>query len=76
MAKSTSINAPQTGSKLATLVSALGGKGATLRALSKQLGWQSHTVRAALTRLRQRGNAIERIRKPGAVSSTYRLKRS
>lgn len=76
MSKSTSINAPQAGSKLAALVSRLGGKGATRRALSKQLGWQSHTVRAALTRLRQRGYAIERIRKPGAVSSTCRLKRS
>lgn len=36
--------------------------GATLAAFSQATGWQAHTVRAALTRLRQAGAAIERTR--------------
>ena len=47
------------GTKLATLAGAL-EKGACLEDLGKTLGWQKHTVRAALTRLRQRGYRIER----------------
>ena len=34
--------------------------GATLSGLCDALGWQSHTVRAALTRLRQAGHSVER----------------
>lgn len=47
------------GTKLAGLVTAL-EKGSTLEHLGTALGWQPHTVRAALTRLRQRGYRIER----------------
>jgi len=37
-------------------------EGATLAGLCESLGWQSHTVRAALTRLRQAGHSVERSR--------------
>ena len=37
-------------------------EGATLAVLCDVLGWQAHTVRAALTRLRQAGHAVERNR--------------
>lgn len=47
------------GTKLAGLVTAL-QQGATIENLGAGLGWQPHTVRAALTRLRQRGYRIER----------------
>jgi hypothetical protein len=45
------------GSVLATLFHATG---ATLSELVELTGWQPHTTRAALTRLRQRGYALER----------------
>ncbi len=35
------------------------------------MGWLPHTVRAALTRLRQRGFQIERVREDGV--SRYRI---
>lgn len=34
--------------------------GATIAQIAKATGWQPHTVRAALTRLRQEGIGIER----------------
>ncbi len=40
-------------------------KGATIEAIVETLGWQPHTVRAALTRLRQLGFQIERVREDG-----------
>ena len=64
---------PKTGSKLAKLSYFLKGEGRTLKALSKSLGWQPHTVRAALTRLRQRGYEIERVPAEGTKPSVYRL---
>ncbi|MEM1391421.1 MAG: DUF3489 domain-containing protein [Pseudomonadota bacterium] len=64
---------PKTGSKLAKLALFLKGEGRTLKALSKSLGWQPHTVRAAMTRLRQRGYEIERVPGEGAKPSTFRL---
>lgn len=35
-------------------------QGATIAALCKATGWQSHSVRAALTGLRKKGQPIER----------------
>ncbi|MEL6825507.1 MAG: DUF3489 domain-containing protein [Pseudomonadota bacterium] len=64
---------PKTGSKLAKLSLFLRGEGRTLKALSKSLGWQPHTVRAAMTRLRQRGYEIERVPDEGAKSTVFRL---
>lgn len=34
-------------------------RGATLEQLQKELGWQSHTVRAAISGLRKAGHTIE-----------------
>ncbi len=46
-------------------------KGATIEAIVEMLGWLPHTVRAALTRLRQQGFRIERVREDGI--SRYRI---
>ncbi len=61
---------PQTaarqGTKQALLIDLLKRKkGATIETIVETLGWLPHTVRAALTRLRQKGLAIERIRQDG-----------
>ena len=64
---------PKTGSKLAKLSLLLKGEGRTLKALSKSLGWQPHTVRAAMTRLRQRGYEIERVPGEGAKPTVFQL---
>ena len=45
--------------------------GASLDQLVKATGWQTHSVRAALCRLRQQGLEIERIKAKGI--SRYRI---
>ena len=61
-----------TTSKRDVLIQALSAPtGATNAALATLTGWQPHTVRAALTRLRQQGHAIERNVVDG--SSRYRI---
>ena len=45
--------------------------GATIAQIAKATGWQAHTIRAALTRLRQQGIEIERNSKDGL--SRYRI---
>ncbi len=67
---------PQTavrpGTKQAILINLLKRKkGATIEAIVETLDWLPHTVRAALTRLRQQGLAIERVRENGV--SRYRI---
>ncbi len=67
---------PQTtarqGTKQALLIDLLKRKkGATVEAIVETLGWLPHTVRAALTRLRQQGFRIERVREDGV--SRYRI---
>ena len=53
---------PRVGSKAALLLNLVGRDGgATLDSLADALSWQRHTVRAALTRLRQGGVPIERV---------------
>jgi DNA-binding MarR family transcriptional regulator len=60
------------GTKQARLIGLLKRKkGATIEAIVGRLDWQSHTVRAALTRLRQQGLAIKRVREDGV--SRYRI---
>ena len=60
------------GTKQALLIDLLKRKkGATIEAIVKTLDWLPHTVRAALTRLRQKGLAIERVRQDGV--SRYRI---
>ncbi len=63
---------PRAGSKQALVITMLSGKsGATLDALIEATGWLPHTTRAALTGLRKKGFAIERLReKDGSV---YRI---
>ena len=45
--------------------------GASIAQLQKTTGWQPHSVRAALTRLRQKGHAIDRTTDSG--STKYRI---
>ncbi|MCQ4191278.1 DUF3489 domain-containing protein [Methylocystis suflitae] len=65
--------APRAGSKQALIVDMLSKEGGvTIDALIKATGWLPHTTRAALTGLRKRGFAVERIpHAPGA--SLYRV---
>jgi DNA-binding IclR family transcriptional regulator len=54
------------------MLDAVGAEGgATLAELAGLTGWLPHTTRAALTRLRQRGYALERLDLNGR--RTYRL---
>ncbi len=46
-------------------------KGASIDDLTSAIGWQAHSVRAALTGLRKRGHDIERSVESGA--SRYRI---
>lgn len=46
-------------------------KGATLAQLGKDLGWQPHTVRAEISRLRKRGTEVQ-LEKGGRTPS-YRI---
>ncbi len=63
----------KTGSKQALLIEQLSGPaGARIGDLVNSLGWQAHTVRAALTRLRQQGHAIARS-KDEQGETVYRL---
>lgn len=58
-AQSADTSPPRPRGKLGDLLTAVESKtGATLNELSESLGWQPHTARAAITRLRQRGYAI------------------
>jgi DNA-binding MarR family transcriptional regulator len=60
------------GTKQALLIDLLKRKrGATIEAISETLGWLPHTIRAALTRFRQQGFRIERVREDGV--SRYRI---
>lgn len=64
MAKSTLPNPaekPPAPRKLDQILTSIQSRhGATLQDLTTLTGWQPHSIRAALTRLRQRGHAIER----------------
>jgi hypothetical protein len=63
---------PRANSKRALVIDMLRGKsGATLDALIEATGWLPHTTRAALTGLRKKGFAIERMREKDA--SVYRI---
>lgn len=48
--------------------------GATLQALCEETGWQAHSVRAALARLRKNGHVIDRQAATGKVGTpVYRI---
>ena len=64
--------AARRGTKQALLINLLKRKkGATIEVIVETLDWLPHTVRAALTRLRQQDYRIERVRKDGV--SRYRI---
>jgi hypothetical protein len=64
---------PRAGTKQALVIAMLCAKGgATLDTLVGATGWLPHTTRAALTGLRKRGFAIERMREEGS-ESIYRI---
>lgn len=61
-------------SKKDQLIDLLQGKGgADVRALSDTLGWQPHTVRAALTGLRKAGVAVEKMPVRDGELTRYRI---
>jgi hypothetical protein len=65
---------PRVGSKQALLISLLmSAEGASLDKIVAATGWLPHSVRAALTGLRKRGYAIERLQEAADKSSTYRI---
>lgn len=48
--------------------------GMTVEALSTKLGWQTHTTRAALTRLKQAGVEVEKLEPAeGSRQSRHRI---
>jgi hypothetical protein len=48
-------------------------EGVDIATLSSALGWQTHTTRAALTRLRQAGHRLEATASPEGGSKRYRI---
>ena len=63
---------PKTPSKTTCVVAMLERpKGASLDALCKATGWQSHSARAALSGLRKAGYAIEQTPGDGKMSRSY-----
>ncbi|MEO0881402.1 MAG: DUF3489 domain-containing protein [Pseudomonadota bacterium] len=76
MTNANSLNPPKDGTKLAELLRTLKGRGAGIDRLSAKLGWQPHTVRAAITRLRQRGYLINTKTSEKTGLAIYRLERS
>ncbi len=72
LARPDPIVTPRAGSKQALVIKMLSGKsGATLNALIEATGWLPHTTRAALSGLRKKGFAIQRMREKDA--SVYRI---
>ena len=66
--------APRRTTKRDRLVRLLKAKsGREIAALSRELGWLPHTTRAALTRLRQAGYAIEKLPRRKNGGSRYRI---
>lgn len=55
-------------SKIARVIALLQREqGATLAEMIEATGWQPHTTRAALTGLRKKGHAIERVKRDDAT---------
>jgi biotin operon repressor len=50
-----------------------GEKLVTVEKMSKTLGWQPHTVRAAITGLRKAGFAVDSSRPPDGGGTCYRI---
>jgi predicted ArsR family transcriptional regulator len=68
------VRAPRRTTKRDRLVRLLkAGAGREIATLSRELGWQPHTTRAALTRLRQAGYAIEKLSPQNNGGARYRI---
>ena len=66
--------APRRTTKRDRLVQLLkAGSGRDIATLSRDLGWLPHTTRAALTRLRRAGYAIEKLPRQKNGGSRYRI---
>ena len=48
-------------------------RGMEIATISTKLGWQNHTTRAALTRLRQAGFELEVLKGQGSGPTRYRI---
>jgi Protein of unknown function (DUF3489) len=59
------------GNRLVRLLKARAGR--DIATLSRELGWQPHTTRAALTRLRRAGYTIEKLPPQNNGGSRYRI---
>jgi predicted ArsR family transcriptional regulator len=69
-----SVRAPRSSIKKDRLVRLLkASAGREIATLSRELGWQPHTTRAALSRLRQAGYAIEKLAPQNNGGSRYRI---
>jgi predicted ArsR family transcriptional regulator len=62
---------PTKRNRLVRLLRASAGR--EIAALSRNLGWQAHTTRAALTRLKKSGYAIEKLPRQKNGASRYRI---
>jgi hypothetical protein len=62
---------PTKRNRLVRLLNASAGR--EIAALSRELGWQPHTTRAALTRLRQAGYAIKKLPPQNNGGCRYRI---
>jgi hypothetical protein len=68
------VRAPRRTTKRERLVRLLkASAGREIATLSRELGWQPHTARAALTRLRQASYAIEKLPSQNNNGSRYRI---
>lgn len=65
---------PRAGTKLDRMLSML-REGATVEQMVASLGWQSHTVRAAMTGLRKRGYVIDRTQ-PESGETLYAIRKA
>ena len=74
MTDTITLKPPKTGTKEATLVAALKGRGKTINQLATLLTWQPHTVRAAFTRLRKRGYIIDRAPKTERTAARFKIR--
>ena len=62
---------PTKRNRLVRLLKASAGR--EIATLSQELGWQPHTTRAALTRLKKSGYAIEKLPRQKDGASRYRI---
>jgi hypothetical protein len=68
------VRAPRRTTKRDRLVRLLkASAGREIATLSRELGWQPHTTRAALTRLRRAGYTIEKLPPQNNSGSRYRI---